>query len=98
VERPRGGSGNVPDELVKNLIATVENGKALSVQLDSHQHFITWQAGVRARCKNHGLKLRARFNKVTKKVTCWCEHFDKTRNVEDLDVGITNGNDNETEE
>jgi hypothetical protein len=88
VDRPNRGGGKVSEEFIKSLTETLHNGKALKVQLDSHQHFITWQAGVRSRVKQDGLKLRARFDKVSKKVTCWVEHFDRTRSVEDIDTGV----------
>jgi hypothetical protein len=91
VDRPNRGSGSVPSELVRSLIETEKNGKALRVKLESHGQFVTWQAGLRATLKNHGLRLRTKFNKANNMVTCWAEKFVNRDGVDvgDIDTGVT---------
>lgn len=94
VERPRGG-GNVPDALMKALIATDGTNKAVRVQLQGHAAFTNWQATIRARLRtDHDLRLRTKFNKSNNVVTAWVEKFDE-RTAESLDdaaLGVSEDN------
>lgn len=84
VERPAGGrggsGGTITEELIEALRKTkaVEDGKetAIVVQLEPETNFINWQSNVRNRLRKENLKLHARIDKSTKKVTCWVEDAD----------------------
>lgn len=100
VERPR-GSGNVPSELLNAIIATKGTQNAVQLTLDQKTDFINWQGTIRAHLRKENVRLRARYNKVTRKVTCWAEDFDQERvasELTDAQLGVKNGSDDDEEE
>lgn len=90
VKRPS-AAGNVPEALITAIKETVNSDKAVRLTLDKESNFTNWQGRVRAEIRKDGLKLRARYNKMTHRVTCWAEPYDAARlsqSLKDEDMGV----------
>jgi hypothetical protein len=69
---------------VKALIETAEKDTAIRLTLEKGSNFINWQGKVRMELRKDGYRLRARFNKITNRVTAWAEKLDKTKEAQEM--------------